>query len=77
VLVLPSNEAVLTAVRSSDCATALSESVVASFVANGQLQVLDIALPPRQFTVLRHKERQLTAAARAFEALCRGSAEGK
>lgn len=71
VLVLPSNEAVLTAVRSSACATALSESVVAPFVENRQLQVLDIDLPPRQFTILRHKERHLTAAARAFEAFCR------
>ncbi len=73
VLVLPSNEAVLTAVRSSACATALSESVVAPFVENGQLQVLDIELPPRQFTILRHKERHLTAAAKALEALCRAS----
>lgn len=44
ILELPSNEAVLSAVRSSACATALSESVVAPFVENGQLQVLDIAL---------------------------------
>lgn len=71
-LVLPSNEAVLTAVRNSDCATALSESVVAPFVANGQLHILDIELPPRQFTILRHKERHLSAAAKAFDALCRG-----
>ncbi len=70
-LILPSNEAVLTAVRTSDCATALSEAVVAPFVENGQLVVLDIALPPRQFTILRHKERHLTAAAREFEAVCR------
>lgn len=74
VLILPSNEAVLTAVRTSDCATALSEAVVAPFVENGQLVVLDIALPPRQFTILRHKERHLTAAAREFEAVCRAPA---
>ena len=74
VLILPSNEAVLTAVRTSDCATALSEVVVAPFVENGQLLVLDIALPPRQFTILRHKERHLTAAAREFEAVCRAPA---
>lgn len=73
-LILPSNEAVLTAVRTSDCATALSEAVVAPFVENGQLVVLDIALPPRQFTILRHKERHLTAAAREFEAVCRAPA---
>lgn len=74
VLILPSNEAVLTAVRTSDCATALSEVVVAPFVENGHLVVLDIALPPRQFTILRHKERHLTAAAREFEAVCRAPA---
>jgi DNA-binding transcriptional LysR family regulator len=79
VLVLPSNEAVLTAVRRRDCATALSEGVVAPLIESGQLKVLDIALPPRQFTILRHKERDLTAAATAtaFEALCRASAKGQ
>lgn len=69
-LVLPSNEAVLAAVRSGDCVTALSEAVVAPFLENGQLRVLDLALPPRQFTLLRHRERRLTAAARAFADLC-------
>lgn len=73
VLVLPSNESVLTAVRSGGCATALSRSVVAPFVENGQLQVLDIALPPRQFTILRHRERRPSAAALEFAQLCHGS----
>ncbi len=72
-LTLPSNEAVLSAVRQSGCAAALSESVVAPFVENGQLGIVSIKLPPRQFTVLRHKERRLTAAAKAFEQLCRSS----
>lgn len=70
-LVLPTNEAVLSAVRSGTCAAALSEMVVAPFVRSGELQVLDIDLPPRQFSVLRHRERRLSAAATRFEAMCR------
>ena len=70
-LVLPTNEAVLSAVRSGSCAAALSEMVVAPFVRSGELQVLDIELPPRQFSILRHRERRLSAAAGRFEALCR------
>jgi len=70
-LVLPTNEAVLSAVRSGTAAAALSEMVVAPFVASGELQVLDIELPPRQFSILRHRERRLSAAASRFEALCR------
>jgi DNA-binding transcriptional LysR family regulator len=70
-LVLPTNEAVLSAVRSGSCAAALSEMVVAPFVRSGELQVLDIDLPPRQFSILRHRERRLSAAAARFEALCR------
>jgi len=72
-LVLPTNEAVLSAVRSGTSAAALSEMVVAPFVKSGELQVLDIDLPPRQFSILRHRERRLSAAATRFEALCRES----
>lgn len=70
-LTLPTNEAVLSAVRGSSCAAALSRLVVAPFVASGELAVLDIKLAPRQFTILRHKERRLSAAAREFERICR------
>ncbi len=70
-LVLPSNEAVLSAVRSGTCVTALSQSIVTPFVENGQLRALDVELPPRRFTLLRHKERHRTAPAREFEAYCR------
>ncbi|KRB55175.1 LysR family transcriptional regulator [Rhizobium sp. Root708] len=73
-LVLPSNEAVLSAVRSGTCVTALSETIVTPFVENGQLRVLDVELPPRRFTLLRHKERHRTAPAREFEAFCRAHA---
>lgn len=70
-LTLPTNEAVLSAVRGSSCAAALSRLVVAPFVASGDLRALDIALAPRQFTILRHKERRLSAAALEFERICR------
>lgn len=73
-LVLPTNEAVLSAVRAGSCAAALSEMVVDPFVRSGELQVLPIELPPRQFSILRHRERHLSAAARQFEALCREEA---
>ena len=74
-MTLPTNEAVLSAVRGSACAAALSRLVISPFIASGELVMLDIALPPRQFTVLRHKERRLSAAALEFERLCR-MAEG-
>jgi DNA-binding transcriptional LysR family regulator len=70
VLTLPSNEAVLTAVRSGPCAAALSKAVVEPFVENRQLAVLQLPLPPRDFTVLRHKERHLSAAANQLKILC-------
>ncbi len=70
-LTLPSNEAVLSAVRSHGGAAALSAAVVQPFVENGQLAALDIALPSRSFTVLRHKERRLSRAAAELERLCR------
>jgi DNA-binding transcriptional LysR family regulator len=66
-LTLPTNEAVLSAVRGSACAAALSRLVVAPFIASGELLALDIALPARQFTILHHKERRRSGAARQFE----------
>lgn len=74
-MTLPSNEAVLSAVRSGSCLAALSEVVVAPFVKTGDLVKLNVDLPPRPFTILRHKERRLSAAAREFEACCRASVE--
>lgn len=72
-LTLPTNEAVLSAVRGSACAAALSRLVVSPFIASGELVGIDIALAPRQFTILRHKERRLSAAALEFERVCRDS----
>lgn len=72
-MVLPSNEAVLSAVRAGTAATALSRAVVAPFLATGELVELDIALPPRNFTLVRHRERHLSSAAARLCALCRPS----
>lgn len=71
VMTLPSNEAVLSAVRTSTSATALSEAVVTPFLHNGDLRALPFTLGLREFTLLCHKERPLSSVARAFETFCR------
>jgi DNA-binding transcriptional LysR family regulator len=65
-LVLPSNEAVREAVEAGACATIISEHVVASAIAAGRLKALPIDLPPRDFAVLRHRDRHVGAAAQAL-----------
>lgn len=67
--VLPSNEAVLAAVEDGAGATVLSKLVVADALESGSLIALDMAVPKRQFSVLRHKERAVTHAEREFTAL--------
>ena len=69
-LELPTNEAVLSAVLGSDCAAALSEMVVAPFVAAGRLAILPFQLPRRNFSLLYHRERRPSAAVKAFRDLC-------
>lgn len=69
-LSLPTNEAVLNAVLNSDCAAALSEMVVAPFVAAGRLSILPFELPQRNFSLLYHRERRPSAAVKAFRDLC-------
>jgi DNA-binding transcriptional LysR family regulator len=56
-LELPSNEAVRAALESGDCATAISDLVVAQSLAAKTLHRVKIDLPRRSFYVLRHKER--------------------
>ena len=68
-LELPSNEAVLAAVAAGPYAAAVSEAAASAMIAAGRLVRADCPLPPRAFALLRHKERPLTAAARAFAAL--------
>jgi DNA-binding transcriptional LysR family regulator len=65
-LELPSNEAVRVAVESGDCATAISDLVVAPSLAAGTLHRIKIDLPKRAFYALRHKERYASQAEKAL-----------
>ena len=65
-LVLPGNEAVREAVEAGAGATIISEHVVASAIAAGRLKALRIDLPPRDFALLRHRDRHVSAATRAL-----------
>jgi len=65
-LELPSNEAVRVAVESGDCATAISDLVVAQSIAAGTLHRVKIDLPKRSFIALRHKERYASQAENAL-----------
>ncbi len=66
VLQLPSNEAVRMAVEAGAGATAISELVAARGLALGNLKAIPLGLPERAFTALRHRERYLSKAAKAF-----------
>jgi len=63
-LVLPANEAVREAVEAGAGATITSEHVVASAIAAGRLRAIPINLPPREFAMLRHRDRKPSAALR-------------
>ncbi len=65
-LELPTNEAVRAAVEAGAGASILSMLVVESAIASGRLVRVDIALPPRRFHMLRHKERHLSLAEQRF-----------
>jgi DNA-binding transcriptional LysR family regulator len=69
-LVLPSNEAVISALIDSDCASCLSRAAAVPYLALGRLSVAPVSLPARDFVFLRHKERGLSPAAREFAKLC-------
>ncbi len=64
--VLPGNEAVREAVEAGAGATIISEHVVASAIAAGRLKSIPIELPPRDFVLLRHRDRQVSAPAQAL-----------
>jgi DNA-binding transcriptional LysR family regulator len=64
--VLPSNEAVRTAVEAGTGVTVVSRLVVAGGLKAGTLALANIALPGRHFFSLRHREHHMTQAAREF-----------
>ncbi len=65
-LELPSNEAVCTAVEAGEGATIISRLVAERALAAGLLVAIAVDLPRRNFSILRHKERYVTAASSAF-----------
>jgi DNA-binding transcriptional LysR family regulator len=66
VLELPSNEAVRAAVEAGAGVAAISRLVVSASIKAGSLTALSLALPRRQFFLLRHKERYQSLAAQTF-----------
>jgi DNA-binding transcriptional LysR family regulator len=59
-------ELVREAVEADAGATIISEHVVASAVAAGKLRAIPIELPPRDFTLVRHRDRHLSFAQSAL-----------
>lgn len=70
-LVLPTNEAVRTAVAAGAGVTVMSRLVAANALAAGNLIAIDYPVPRRRFFMLRHKERYATAAETEFMRLIR------
>lgn len=68
-MILPSNEAILSAVQANAGVTALSEHVARSALAAGQLAAARFTLPERSFHMLRHLERYKSRAADALAAI--------
>ncbi|QCI65017.1 LysR family transcriptional regulator [Phreatobacter stygius] len=68
-LELPSNEALCSAVEAGTLVAAVSELVAAARLAAGRLKRIDFALPPRAFSLVRHKERYRTKASLALETM--------
>ncbi|MDD3445291.1 MAG: LysR substrate-binding domain-containing protein [Zavarzinia sp.] len=68
-LVLPTNEAVRTAVEAGGGVAVLSRAVVAGCLDGGSLRALPFDLPGRDFLMLRHRQRKPSHAAEALFAL--------
>lgn len=64
-----SNEAMASAVETGRAATVLSASVVAGRIEAGLLHQVPLALPDRQFRIVRHPERSLSPAEAKFVAM--------
>lgn len=65
-LVLPGNEAVREAVEAGAGMTIISEHVVAAAISAGRLKAAPIDLPPREFALIRHRDRHASAAVAAL-----------
>jgi len=73
-LILPSNEAVRQAVEAGAGATVISERVVARSLDEAALRHLPLELPPRDFAIITHGERQPSLALAALGDLLRNNA---
>jgi len=71
VLELPSNEAVISAVKAGAGLTVISDLVAQAGLDAGALVRLPLTLPPRRFHALRHADRYHSKAAAALLALAR------
>ncbi len=60
-LVLPANEAVREAIEAGAGATVISRHVVASAIEEGRLREIPIELPEREYAMVLHKERHVSA----------------
>jgi DNA-binding transcriptional LysR family regulator len=67
-LVLPSNEAVREAIEAGAGATIISRHVVASAIAASTLTAIPVELPPREYALVRHRDRHATLAQQALVA---------
>lgn len=70
-LELPSNEAALEALSGGGLVTAISQLAAAARIASGQIAELHWPFPKRDFTVVRHRSRHMSHAAKAFVQLMR------
>ncbi|MHA1547393.1 MAG: LysR substrate-binding domain-containing protein [Alphaproteobacteria bacterium] len=75
-LVLPSNEAVRSAIEAGAGATVISRHVVDSAIADGRLAEIPIKLPQREYALVRHRDRYETLAQQALVAHLAGAAPG-
>ncbi len=63
-LVLPANEAVREAIEAGAGATIISRHVVASAIEEGRLREIPVNLPKREYALILHRERHMTATVR-------------
>ncbi|MDA0998685.1 MAG: LysR substrate-binding domain-containing protein, partial [Proteobacteria bacterium] len=76
VLELPSNEAVRVAIEAGVGAALISRHVVAPGIAAGILREVDIEIAPRGYRMLRHRQRNSTAAGRALTEMLLQAGDG-
>jgi len=69
-LVMPSNEAILSALAGGQCAAAISRLAARSHIDAGHLVAIDLPLGSRTFLSLHHRERHRSKAALELARIC-------